>query len=114
MHIHYLEIITNDSDREVALFEKTQGLSFGEPVAELGGARTAPSPTGGTIGIRGPMHGGESPTVRPYFLTERLGEAVDAARSLGAEIAIESMPLGDHGTIAIYIVDGIEYGLWQL
>jgi len=114
MNIHYLEIITRDVAKEVALFEKAQGLAFGEPVVELGGARVAAVPSGGSIGIRAPMHDGETPIARPYFLTETLTETVDALSDLGADIALPSMQIEGHGTIAIYIVDGIEYGLWQI
>ena len=114
MNIHYLEIISNDVDREIALLEQAQGLQFGDPVMKLGGARVAPSPSGGSVGVRAPMHGGEKPTVRPYFLTETLDETVKALGERGAEIALPSMTIEGRGTIAIYIVDGIEYGLWQL
>lgn len=114
MKIHYLEIVSNDVAREIALFETGQGLSFGEPVAELGGARTAKSADGPIVGIRGPMHDAETPVARPYFLTHTLQETVDALGKLGAEIALPYMKIEGQGEIAIYIVDGIEYGLWQI
>lgn len=114
MNIHYLEIVSADVDREIALFKATQGLSFGDPVDALGGARTAAAPGGGMIGIRAPMHDAERTVARPYFLTETLDDQVAALSELGAEIAIPRMEIEGHGIIAIYIVDGIEYGLWQV
>lgn len=114
MDIHYLEVVSNDVDREISILAAAQGLTFGDPVMELGGARVADVPSGGMIGVRGPMHGGEKPVARPYFLTDALSDRVQALRELGAEIALESMEIPGRGTIAIYFVDGIEYGLWQV
>ena len=114
MNIHYLEIITNDVDRDIKIFEITHGLRFGDPDAVLGGAQLAKTPDGGSIAIRAPMHDGEKPVARPYFLTKTLDDTFAALREIGAEIAIASMKIEGHGTIAIYIVDGVEYGLWQL
>lgn len=114
MDIHFLEIVSNDVDREIAVFETSQGLSFGGPVAELGGARIADAPGGGTISVRAPMHDAEEAVARPYFITETLNETVDALRALGVEIAVPPMEIPGRGTIAIYFVDGIQYGLWQV
>ena len=114
MTIHYLEIVTNDVDGTIAMYEAAQGLEFGAPTAALGNARTAAFPTGETIGIRSPMHDAESPVVRPYYLTEALLETIDKVEQLGAEIALPPMAIDSHGIIAIYIIDGLHYGLWQL
>ncbi len=56
----------------------------------------------------------ETPVIRPYMLVENLEEAVAAAADAGAEIAIPSMELPGHGTIAVVTQGGIECGLWQL
>lgn len=114
MNIHYLEVVSADMDREIALFEAAHSVSFGDPVEALGGARTAMAPGGGIIGIRAPMHDAERTVARPYFLTETLDDQIAALSKLGAEIAIPRMEIEGHGVIAIYIVDGIEYGLWQV
>ncbi len=37
--------------------------------------------------------------------------AVEAA---GAFVALDRMELPGHGTIAIYLLGGIEHGLWQV
>jgi predicted enzyme related to lactoylglutathione lyase len=114
MNIHYLEIVTNDVDREVKLFETAQQLEFGEPVPELGGARIAAAPMGGSIAVRSPLRDTEMPVVRPYFLTETIAQTVDALDKQGAEIALPPTQIEGRGTFAIYIVGGIEYGLWQI
>jgi predicted enzyme related to lactoylglutathione lyase len=114
MNIHYLEIVTNDVEREIKLLEKAQNLIFGEPVAGLGGARTAPAPTGGSIGVRAPMHAAEAPIIRPYFLTDTIAETIDALGQLGAEIAMPPTKIDGLGIFAIYIVGDSHYGLWQL
>lgn len=113
MQIHYLEIVTPDVEAACALYGQLYGVSFSEPVAELGNARTAELPGGGKLGVRAPLRETEAPVVRPYLLVDDLGAAVRAAEAAGAEIAIPSMEIPGHGTIAIYLLGGIEHGLWQ-
>ena len=62
-----------------AAYEKLHGVSFGEPEAGLGNARTAALANGGMIGVRAPMHETETPVVRPYVLVDD----VDAAAASG-------------------------------
>lgn len=114
MNVHYLEIITNDVDTQIQLFSLTQGLLFSDPVPELGNARVAAMPSGGEIGIRPPMHDGETPIQRPYFLVSNIVDTVKALETTTAEIALPPMEIEGRGTIAIYISDGIQYGLWQV
>jgi len=114
LDIYYLEIVTPDVDRHIAMYARAQGLSFGPPVPELGNARIAGSPSGGRIGIRAPMHAGEAPATRPYYRTESLPETVAALEALGAEIAVPPMEIPGQGAIAVYFLDGLQHGLWQV
>ena len=82
--------------------------------AGLGGARTAPLPGGGMLGVRAPMHEAEEPVVRPYLLVNDIEAAVAAAVEQGGEIAHPPMELPGHGTFAIFIQGGIHHGLWQV
>jgi predicted enzyme related to lactoylglutathione lyase len=113
MRIQYLEIVTPELDGVCASYEKAFGVTFSDPVPELGGARTADMPDGGRVGVRGPMRDDETPVVRPYALVDDLEAAMSAAEAAGAEIAIRSMPLPGQGTIGIFILGGIESGVWQ-
>lgn len=112
--VYYLEIVTPDPAAIAALYAETCGWSFAEAAPELGGAFVAERPDGSLCGIRAPMHDQEKPVVRPYVLVSDLTAAVAAARRQGAEIAIESMDIPGRGRIAIYLLGGIEQGLWQL
>ena len=114
MQVQYLEIVTPDADALCKQYSAVHGITFSEPEANFGNARTAKLNGGGLIGIRGPLRETETPVIRPYMLVENLEEAVAAAADAGAEIAIPSMELPGHGTIAIVIQGGIECGLWQL
>jgi predicted enzyme related to lactoylglutathione lyase len=114
MRVHYLEIVTKDVDATCKLYSGVHGLAFGDADQSLGGARTAALADGGMLGIRAPMHDGESSVTRAYLLVEDIEAAVAAAKGAGAEIAVPPMQLPGHGTCAIYIHDGIEAGLWQL
>ena len=114
MQIHYLEFVTKDVEAACTLYSKVHGLTFGEPDASLGNARTAPLATGGMIGIRAPMHDGEKPVIRPYVLVKDIEAAVAAASAAGAAIAVPPMKLGTHGTCAIFLHHGLESAVWQL
>ena len=112
--IHYLEIVTKDVAAACALYTRMHGATFSDPDQNLGGARTAPLASGGTLGIRAPMHAAERPVVRPYFLAGDIAAAVAAAAESGAVIAVPPMEIPGRGTCAILIQDGVESGLWQL
>jgi predicted enzyme related to lactoylglutathione lyase len=112
--IHYLEIVTPEVDATCDALETLRGVSFGEPIPEFGHARTAPLNSGGRIGVRAPMRETEEPVVRPYLLVEDIGAAVDAAQAAGAGIAMPPTEIPGQGKFAIYILGGIQHGLWQL
>ena len=114
MQIQYLEIVTKDVDAVCATYAGLHGVTFGEGDAGLGGARTAPLPGGGMLGVRAPMHDTEEPVVRPYLLVDDIGAAAKAAEEGGAEIAHPPMEIPGHGTFAIFIQGGIHHGLWQV
>jgi len=81
---------------------------------ELGNARTAALDGGGKIGVRAPMSPTEEPVVRPYVLVADIQAAVAAAEKAGAQIAHPPLEIPGQGTFAIYILGGIQHGLWQL
>ncbi|KPK41596.1 MAG: hydroxylase [Phycisphaerae bacterium SG8_4] len=113
MQIYYLEIVTNDVDSVCAVYAAANGLQFGDPDAALGNARTAALPGGGLVGVREPMSESEEPVVRPYWLVDDIESAVAAAVDAGAQVAHPPMEIPGHGTFAIYIVGGVQHGLWQ-
>ena len=114
MQIYYLEIVTKDVDAVCANYAQMHGVTFGEGDAGLGGARTAPLPGGGMVGVRAPMHEAEEPVVRPYLLVDDIEAAVAIAVEQGGEIAHPPLELPGHGTFAIFIQGGIHHGLWQV
>jgi len=114
MQVHYLEIVTQDVDAVCATYAQLHGVTFGDGDAGLGGARTAPLPGGGLLGVRAPMHETEEPVVRPYLRVDDIEAAVAAAVEHCGEIAHPPMALPGHGTFAIFIQGGIHHGLWQV
>lgn len=113
MKIHYLEIVTPDVDALCDQYAAIHEVNFGQPDANLGGARTAELGGGGLLGIRAPMHDQEKPVVRPYVLVEDIQGAVDKLAKAGATIAVPPMELPGYGTCAIAVQGGVEFGLWQ-
>ena len=56
----------------------------------------------------------EGAVVRPYALVDDIESALGAAQAAGADIALPSTEIPGHGTFAIYILGGVQHGLWQL
>ncbi len=51
--------------------------------------------------------------VRPYVLVKDIEAAVKAAEAAGATVALPPMEIPGQGMFSIYILGGIEHGLWQ-
>ena len=113
MHVYYLEIVTPDVDAICATYAQLHGVSFSDPDAGLGNARTASLQDGGRIGVRAPMHETEEPLVRPYLLVDDIEAAATAAVDAGGTRAHPPMELPGHGWFAIFVQGGIQHGLWQ-
>jgi len=112
--VYYLEIVTSDVESSRQLYETTYGLSFDGPIPELGNAFVAVLPDGSRCGIRAPMADHESPIVRTYLRVPDIRAAVDDVLRLGGELALEPTELPGHGKIAIYLLGGVQQGLWQV
>jgi predicted enzyme related to lactoylglutathione lyase len=67
MAVHYLEIVTDDVDTLVGLYQHVHGLSFGPPDPDLGQARVATQSDGTVVGIRKPLAAHEQPIMRTYL-----------------------------------------------
>ena len=111
--VEFLEIVTPDRDATCALLESLHGVTFSDPVAEFGNSRTAPLAGGGLLSVREPMHGAETPVVRPYLRVDDIDAAVQTAADAGGEIAMASTPTVDDARFAIYFHGGNQYGLWK-
>ncbi len=114
MSIHYLEIVTPAAEAVCKAYATAMGLRFGEPDPMLGGARTAPLPNGGSVGIRAPMHESEQPVTRPYWLVDDIEAAVAAVVAAGGEVAHPPLEIPGKGSFAILFQGGVQIGLWQL
>jgi len=114
MRVHYLEIVTTDVESICEAYSAAHRVPFSEPVPELGDARTAQLREGGLVGVRAPLRDSESPIVRPYWLVDDIQAAVAAAAHAGAEIALPPLEMPGRGTFAIYVLGGVDHGLWQL
>ncbi len=108
----YLEIVSNDVDTLIGLYQRIHGLSFGPPDPDLGQARVASQADGGLIGIRKPLAAHEQPIMRTYLAVEDIQQAVKTAEEGGAMIAYPPTQ-GNHGTFAIVVQSYLEHGLWQ-
>lgn len=114
MKLHYLEIVTKDVDAVCSAYSSALGVSFREPDAVLGNARTVELPGGWLLGVRAPMHSSEEPVVRPYWLVVDIDEALAEAVAAGGQVALSPLPLPGYGSCAIYFHGGAQHGLWQL
>src|SRR6185312_5013414 len=106
----YLEIVSNDADTLIALYQRLHGLSFGPPDPDLGQARVA-THDGTLVGIRKPLAAHEHPIMRTYIMVEDIHHAANEAEKQGATIAYPPTRQGQRGTFAIVIQGGVEHGL---
>lgn len=113
MQIHYLEIVTEEVDAVCATFAAANNVTFGDPDAALGNARTALLLGDGMVGVRAPMHDDEQPVTRPYWLVEDIELAIAVAITNGGVIIHPALEIPSYGTFAIYTLGGVQHGLWQ-
>lgn len=109
----YLEVVSLDVSATCSTYERVHGLTFGEPQPELGNARTAASPDGGTVGVRAPMHDQEEPVMRSYFLVPDIEAAVAMVTAEGAEVMVPPMEIPGRGRCALYLMGGVQHALWE-
>jgi uncharacterized protein len=114
MKIHYLEIVTPEVDAVCAAYAAAHAVQFGAAEAAFGNARTTVLADGGRLGVRAPMHAGELPVTRPYWLVADIEAAVAAIVLLGGTILVSPMQIAGNGICAIYRHGDIEHGFWQL
>jgi predicted enzyme related to lactoylglutathione lyase len=114
MKVHYLEVVASDVDAVCATYEAAHSIKFGSADPLLGGARTAPLPDGGSIGVRAPLRDTGKPVVRPYWLVDDIKAALDRVSKQGALVAHPPLEIPGRGTFAIYIQGDVDHGLWQL
>jgi len=113
MQVHYIEIVSKNVDKQCNALEQVHGLSFGPEVQDLGRAKVAKNANGVLIGVRAPLAEHEQTIVRVYVAVDDITKAVKAVESAGAVIAYPPTKQGETGTWAIYILDGVQHGLWQ-
>jgi len=113
MKVQYLEIVTPDVDATCQAYA-CGDIVFGDPVEVLGKARTAPLSDGSMIGIRAPMRETEEPISRAYLLVDDIESTLQQVIEAGGEVAHPPLELPGYGTFAIYLLGGVQHGLWQL
>ncbi len=113
MNIHYLEIVTDEVDSLVSMYEQLYSVSFGEKVPEMGQARVAKLSNGNLIGIRAPLAEHESAIVRTYASTDDIEAMVKKAEACGGVVAYPPTRQGEWGRFAIVIHGGVQHGFWQ-
>lgn len=113
MTVHYLEIVSNDADAVIRLYEQANALTFGPPDPDLGQARVATRPDGTLVGIRKPLATHEAPIIRSYVAVSDIQLAARAAEECGAILAYPPTRQGARGQFAIVIHGGLQHGLWQ-
>lgn len=113
MTIHYLEIVSEDLEAQIQLYERMHGLSFSAADPDLGGAHVATCADGSLIGIRKPLAAHEQPIMRTYIAVEDIQRAAKAAEAQGALVAYPPTRQGQRGMFAIVMQSGVQHGLWQ-
>lgn len=110
----HLELNTDDTDRAKEFYRDLFGWAYNEwPMGDsiYWGVKT-PEPPGGSIQTN-PMPYAPSQWI-PYISVDDVHDTVARARSAGAEILVDFMPVGDSGELAILRdPSGATVGLWK-
>ncbi|MEO0882598.1 MAG: hydroxylase [Pseudomonadota bacterium] len=114
MQIYYLEIVTPDVEETCKALAAQRDATFSTPEPALGNARVVVLEDGGRIGVRAPLRDDEEPVVRPYMRVDDIEAASAAAEAAGAEFAMRATEIPGQGKFAIYLLGGIQHGLWEL
>jgi predicted enzyme related to lactoylglutathione lyase len=109
----YIEVVTDKVAECCEFYSSAYGWTFEAAIADLGGARVAVLDSGTRWGIRAPMAASELPTVRTYIRVADIEKAAQLAIELGGVEALGPTQLGQHGKIAIFLLHGIEQGIWE-
>lgn len=112
--IHYLEIVTTEVDSTCEAYAVSCNVKFGPPDPLLGGARVCFMADGSQTGVRPPLRDTEAPIIRAYWLVRNVEAALAVAQARGAEVALPPTHIPTKGTCGIYILGGVEHGVWQL
>lgn len=110
----YIEMVTPDVAAMQRVCADVHGWTFAEEDAVLGGARIATLPSGARAAIRAPLRSTETPVTRAYVRVPDVEHAAAEAERSGATVALGPTELAGHGRIAIFIIGGIEHGVWEL
>jgi predicted enzyme related to lactoylglutathione lyase len=113
MAVHYLEIVSNDVDTLIGLYQRMHGLSFEPTDPDMGQARVATGPDGTLVGIRKPLAAHEQPIMRTYLAVEDIQQAIKKAEEHGATVAYPPTRQRQRGFFAIVIQGEVQHGLWQ-
>ncbi|HEY6037058.1 MAG TPA: hypothetical protein VIV58_22415 [Kofleriaceae bacterium] len=111
--MNYIEIVSADCDAIVGMYQRTHGVTFGAPDADLGQARVATLADGTLVGVRKPLADHEQPIVRVYAAVDDIASAVKQAQEQGAIVAYGPTKQGARGTFAILFQGGVQLGFWQ-
>ena len=60
------------------------------------------------------MRDSELPVVRPYFAVENVATTLSMIEASGGQIAVPAIELPGEGFCAIYLLGGIDHGIWQM
>ncbi len=88
MAVHYLEIVSDDVDMLVGLYQHAHDLSFGPPDPDLGQARVATQSDGTLVGIRKRLAAHEQPIMRAYLEVKDIQQATKKPRSPARRLPI--------------------------
>ncbi len=112
--IQYLEIVTPEAEALRDFYSQSYGWVFSEATPEFGNAFFTTQSNGSLWGIRVPLRESEEPIIRIYLRVSDIEKSVRRAEDLGATIALEPTEIPGRGEFAIYLLGGIEHGIWQI
>ncbi|NLG48040.1 VOC family protein [Gordonia sp. (in: high G+C Gram-positive bacteria)] len=112
----WFDLMTSDVDRATEFYGSLFGWDCEEPTADFGGYRNF-TINGSRVAGMMPMPGSETEPTNVwavYFRSDDAAATTEAVGAAGGTVIVPPMPVGDMGTMAVYIDPaGGAFGAWQ-
>lgn len=112
----WFDLMTSDVDRASDFYGTLFGWSIEEPSTDFGGYRNFTAGGSRVAGLM-PMSGSDNGPTNVwsvYFRSDDASATTDSVTAAGGSVVVPPMPVGDMGTMAVYLDPaGGAFGVWQ-
>ncbi len=110
----WVDLMSSDPERSAAFYGELFGWTAEDPNPEFGGYRNLHKDGEPVAGLMGQQEEGMPDVWSVYLKVDDAEKAVELAKTSGAQVFVEAMPVGDLGVMAVLAdAGGAMIGMWQ-